>query len=93
MNNGLKYAYSAFCSLPDLFKIQQQYCNSYIKNVVVICGINLEIIVLNEVFIDVIDLIFILSNITCYMVQILKKISLISISLMAPSVSRRSLSI
>lgn len=93
MNNGLKYAYSAFCSLPDLFKIQQQYYNSYIKNVVVICGINLEIIVLNEDFIDVIDLIFILSNITRYTVQILKKISLISISLMAPSVSRRSLSI
>lgn len=92
MNNGLKYAYSASCSLPDLFKIQQQYYNSYIKNVVVIGGINLEIIVLNEVFIDVIDLIFILTNITCYTVQSLKKLSLISISLMAPSVSRRSLS-
>lgn len=92
MNNGLKYAYSASCSLPDLFKIQQQYCNSYIKNLVVTCRINLEIIVLNEVCIDVIDLIFILSNITYNTVKSLKKLSLISISLMAPSVRRRSLS-
>lgn len=54
---------SASCSLPDLFKTPQQYCNSYITNLVVICRINLEIIVLNELFIDVIDLLFILSNI------------------------------